>query len=394
VRVLLLQDYGQLAGGAEVETAILRDGLRRRGVDVRLFASRARVGGATLAAEYSCLGTTGPLRTALQAANPHAPIALRRALRDFRPDVVHARMFLTQIGPLVLPLLRSVPAVQHVVWYRPICPLGTKLLPDGTPCGERRGRCCLRNGCLPLHDWAALIAQLRLYERWRGVFDLVVANSAAVRDRLVAEGIAPVEVIWNGVRERPPRPPLSAPPLFGFAGRLVREKGVDILLHALARARERVPEVELVVAGDGPERPALERLASDLGIGRAVRFLGHVGRREVEQRLERAWAHVVPGRWEEPFGMVMAEAMMRGTAVIASAAGGPAEVVREGHTGLLVPTADVEALAAALVQLAADRELAEQMGARAHAFARARLTAARFVEDWIVVYERLASARA
>ena len=85
---------------------------------------------------------------------------------------------------------------------------------------------------------------------------------------------------------------------------------------------------------------------------------------------------------------------MRGTAVVASAIGGPAEIVRDGDTGLLVPPGDVEALAAALERLACDRELAESMGARAHTFARARLGAGRFVDDWIGVYERLAARSA
>ena len=393
MRVLLVQDYGQLAGGSEVETEILRVGLEARGIDVRLFASRARGAGQSVRAEYTCLGTTGRLRTVLQAANLHAPIALRRALASFRPDVVHVKIFLTQIGPFVLPVLRTVPAVHHVVWYRPICPLGTKLLPDGTACRERRGHVCLRNGCLGILDGPPLIGQLGLYERWRGAFDLVVANSMAVRNRLVGEGSDPVEVIWNVVLERPPRPPLADPPRFAFAGRLVHEKGVDLLIRAFAQVRERAPGAGLLVAGEGPERPALARLANELRLDGAIRFLGHVDRKEVERRFDVAWAQVVPGRWEEPFGLTVAEAMMRGTAVVASSVGGPAELVADGDTGFLVPPGDVEALAAALTRIAGDRALAERMGGRARAFALARLGAGRFVDDWLGVYDRLIAGR-
>lgn len=393
VKVLLVHDYGYEFGGGEVETSLLRAGLSARGIDVRLFASRAPGSGISLEAEYMCYGTMGPLRTALQAANPTAPIALRRALTSFRPDVVHVRMFLTQIGPLILPLLRAVPAVHHVVWYRSVCPRGTKLLPNGTPCRERRGLACLRNGCVGLLDWAPLIGQLELYERWRSAFDLVVANSESVRKRLVAEGIEPVEVIWNGVPERDPRPPLADPPQFAFAGRLVWEKGVDVLLRAFALVRERVPTARLLVAGGGPERANLERLASELRLDGATRFLGHIDREEVERRFDAAWAQVVPGRWEEPFGLTVAEAMMRGTTVVASSVGGPGEVVSDGDTGFLVPPGDVGALAAALGRVAGDRALAERMGDRARVFALARLGARRFLDDWVSVYDRLISAR-
>jgi glycosyltransferase involved in cell wall biosynthesis len=302
-----------------------------------------------------------------------APIALRRALASFRPDVVHVRMFLTQIGPLVLPLLRAVPAVHHVVWYRPVCPRGTKLLPDGSLCREKWGLACLRNGCLGILDWGPLIGQLELYERWRSVFDLVVANSEAVRKRLVAEGIEPVEVIWNGVPEREPRPPLADPPEFAFAGRLVWEKGVDVLLRAFARVREAFPTARLVVAGAGPERANLERLTSELRLDDATRVLGHLNREEVERQLEPAWAQVVPGRWEEPFGLTVSEAMMRGTAVVASSIGGPAEIVGSRTPGSWCRPVMSGPWPLRFTRLARDRALAERMGGRARTFAPARL---------------------
>src|SRR5207237_1732610 len=142
-------------------------------------------------------GTTSRLRTLLQSANPWAAMKLRRVLDVFQPDIVHVKMFLTQLSPLILPMLKNVRSIYHVVWYRPICPLGTKLLPDGNLCYSPPGTICYRTGCLPLRDWAPLMLQMKLWRRWRGVFDLVVANSEAVKRRLMAEGIEPVEVVLN-----------------------------------------------------------------------------------------------------------------------------------------------------------------------------------------------------
>jgi glycosyltransferase involved in cell wall biosynthesis len=391
VKVLLVNDYAEPFGGAEALTFGLRDGLRRRGHDARVFASSAGVDGA-LEADYRCTGTTSSVRTLLQSANPFAARELRRVLRAFQPDVVHVRMFLTQLSPLILPLLRDVPSIYHVVWYRPICPIGTKLLPDGSICRVPPGAVCYRAGCLPLRDWGPLMMQMRLWRRWRDVFDVVVANSDAVRGRLLAEGIEPVEVIPNGVPVRPGRGPLADPPTVVYAGRLVPEKGVDVLVRAFAGALEEVPEARLTIAGDGPAAGALRGLVRTLGMGDCVEMTGRLPRRELERRFEGAWVQAVPSRWEEPFGIVAAEAMMRGTAVVASATGGLLEIVEES-CGLLVPPVDVAALTSALVRVLSVRELAESFGAAGRRIALERFGLPRFVEAILSLYRELLAGR-
>jgi len=119
LKILLVSDYAPPIGGAEIMTLMLRDGLRERGHDVRIFASRAESSPDDTHADYYCFGTTTTARTALQVANPWAYRRLRSVLAEFRPDVVHVKMFLTQLSPLILPLLRDVPTLHHVVWYRP-----------------------------------------------------------------------------------------------------------------------------------------------------------------------------------------------------------------------------------------------------------------------------------
>jgi Glycosyltransferase Family 4 len=172
VKILLVNDYAVPQGGAEILILNLREALRARGHDARLFASNAGENSSGNLADYTCPGTTSRLRTLLQSANPCAATELPRVLAGFRPDVVHVQMFLTQLSPLILPLLRSVPSLYHVVWYRPICPLGTKLLPDRSSCYSPPGAVCYRTGCLPVLDWVPLMFQMKLSRRWRPVFDL------------------------------------------------------------------------------------------------------------------------------------------------------------------------------------------------------------------------------
>lgn len=369
----------------------LRDEFRARGHDARLFASNAGESRNDSLADYTCRGTTSRFRTLLQSANPSAAMKFRRVLDVFQPDIVHVKMFLTQLSPLILPMLKNVRSVYHVVWYRPICPLGTKLLPDGSLCESPPGLVCYRGGCLPLRDWFPLMFQMKLWRRWRGVFDLIVANSESVRLRLIAEGIEPVEVIPNGVQSREARSAMSPNPSVAFAGRLVREKGVGVLLRAFAKVVQNIPTARLVICGDGPERISIERLTAELNLTASVSILGFRPNEEIERIFREAWVVAVPSIWEEPFGHVAIEAMMNGVAVVASNSGGLGEVVREGQTGFLVQPGDSDALAAALLTLLGDSSLALRLGAAAHELALAEFSRARMVDRFLQSYQSLGS---
>ncbi len=382
MRILLVHDYAPPLGGAEVMNTTLIRGLRERGHEVRRLCSSAAItqlAPTDAPPEYVCTGTTSRWRTLLQSANPWAPGALRRAIREFRPDVVHAKIFLTQLSPLILPVLRDVPTIYHAVWYRAVCPTGHKLMPDGRTCESRPGAVCYREGCLPLRDWVPLMAQRAMLQRWRHHVDLTVANSRWTASLLEADGVAPVTVVPNGVPVVPARQTFDEAPSAVYVGRLSREKGVDVLLDAFAQVLTRVPAARLTIIGDGPLRAALEAQSRDLQIGHGVRFMGHLPRTDAESIARTAWVQVIPSRWAEPFGIVAAEAMMRGTAVVATDAGGLAELVHHELTGLRVPPGNVDTLAVALSSVLGDRGLAERFGTAAREVALRDLTEDRFV---------------
>ena len=142
-------------------------------------------------------------------------------------------------------------------------------------------------------------------------------------------------------------------------GRLIPVKGHIVLLRALAQARARVPELRLDLAGHGPLEPALRAYVRELRLTDAVRFLGFVS--PVQKAIEDAAVVVVPSLGEG-FGMVALEALERARPVIASDVGGLPEIVEHDVTGLVVPAGDAEALADALVALAADPDRAVAMG--------------------------------
>jgi len=397
MRILLVNDYGGLNGGAEIGMFALRDGLKARGHETRVLTSTAGLEPHDPSVDYHALGTNSRFRTLLQTANPWAASAFRGALQDFRPDVVHLNLFLTQLSPFILPVLRlpafrNVGCVYYALWQRVICPTGTRLLPGGAPCRVPWGRSCYRNGCLPMRDWAPLMLQMRALRAWIGSLDRIVAVSNCLRERLEEAGFEDIDVIYPGVAERAPRPPLSGPPRIGFAGRLVPEKGVAVLLDACHLLIADFPLLQVDIVGDGPALLSLRALAGALGLGDSVTFHGKRSQPEMEKILERAWVQAIPSVWEEPFGQVATEAAMRGTAAVVSGTGGLAEIVIHGETGLHA-AGGPEPLAVALKTFLSDRGAAERTGAAARIDALARFSLDRSVERFLELYEDVLKAK-
>jgi glycosyltransferase involved in cell wall biosynthesis len=196
------------------------------------------------------------------------------------------------------------------------------------------------------------------------------AISDSTRDDLVARGVPRerIAVVYPGVDSVRFTPDTAVgrhqPPRFVYVGRIKRYKGVELLLRALVEARQHRPDLSLDIAGSGDDRPRLEALATTLGLGDAVRFLGFVDEATKVALLRGAVANVFPSP-KEGWGITVMEAAACGTPSLASDSPGLRDSVRDGITGLLVPHGDVSAMAAAMCRLADDPALVATLGAAA-----------------------------
>jgi glycosyltransferase involved in cell wall biosynthesis len=157
----------------------------------------------------------------------------------------------------------------------------------------------------------------------------------------------------------------------GAVARLSPEKGLDVLLRAAARLIEGGTPLRVVLAGDGPLRGRLGRLAQRLGIAGRVDFRGEVPHEQVPSVLAELDLFVLPSR-AEGFGVAALEAQAMELPVVASRVHGIPDVVQDGRTGLLVPPRDVDALAGAIGRLAGDAELRAAMGRAGRVFVEQR----------------------
>ncbi len=300
---------------------------------------------------------------------PQRLLALSHLIGRFHPDVVHIQCVAGQ--GLYLGLLREWLAFPLVVTLQ----------------GERRA------DAQQVYQRARIMEPMlaRLLRR----ADYVTACSQAtlddVRDlwpgganrAVVPNGISLDEFDAGGAGPAPhPRPYIFA------TGRQVRNKGFDLLIDAFAQVAARYPAVDLVLGGDGPERPALQAQAAAQGLDARVHLPGMLDRAQTVAYFRHSLFFALPSRYEA-FGITNLEAMAAGRAVVAAQVGGVAEVVQPGHTGLLVPPENPAALAAALVALLDDPVRAAALGQAGREQVIARYTWPAIARQYMQLYRQV-----
>lgn len=307
------------------------------------------------------------------AVGPAAEAAVSGALEQllaFRPDVVHLHG--TNNIPLERSILSEFAAVKtfHVFDF---CPAGTKYhhatdqactFSTGLACVPRQAylRCTLSKRPGVWWSQYARATQLNIHNQ---SFSRCIVASNYVKDEAVRTGYDPdrLDVVpyFTSV------PATSAEPKPNhilFVGRLVREKGVDLLFEALSKL---TGEWRCTVVGEGPASGKIRLEAERLGLGGRITFAGWLNGDALARAFDDASMVVVPSRWPEPFGIVGLEAMAHARPVVAFRVGGVPDWLDDGVTGWLVPPSDVVALRDRMAWLLANPAEASAMGLRGRA---------------------------
>ena len=249
------------------------------------------------------------------------------------------------------------------------------------------------------HNWTDRTRALRRYRsldaRLLRRFDGVVAVSDTVAATLAASGFPSprIRVVHNGIETAvyggAQRTSSSARPVVGTLARLSPEKGVDILIRALPAIRRHRPDVRCVVAGEGPERDGLQKLANDLGVAECVHLVGFQG--DVPGFLAGCTLVVQPSRIEG-LPVAVLQAMAAGKPIVATAVGEVPALLGHGTGGLLVDAGDAEALAASVVHLLGDSALRERCVAESLRHARQHFEAITMAQSYLGVYRQVCPA--
>lgn len=294
---------------------------------------------------------------------------LKRAIDTFKPDVafIHA-VYQSEIVKQVRAFL---PSIAYVHGPYLVCPGSAHYLRKSAKVCTKSAsleclifaqteRCCF--GRNPIGHLARLSSVKRLIHIYRGLPILVASHY--MRQLLELNGIQGTQISIL--------PPIMfgiSPPIFVetlnkilFAGRIVPEKGLHLLIRALATLNG---HWELTVAGDGDDLARCKELTHALGLAHRVDFVGWQDGATMSQLYQQCAMVVVPSLWPEPYGRIGPEAFSHGRPVVAFDVGGVGDWLQHGVNGLLVPPGDVDGLRNSISQLLASASLRIEMGGRA-----------------------------
>jgi glycosyltransferase involved in cell wall biosynthesis len=313
-----------------------------------------------------------PLKYYRRYHNAANASTLRQVVAATRPDVLYI-WEITGIG--VNSLLKALPELRVPIVFH----LGSYWLLYARSPETEQSRLRIRwlkqwlIGTIPALTWTSLIAV-----------------STTVKQKYVQAGFDPerIEVIYNGIDPRFLSLPRSvsnekkALQLL-FVGRIRAEKGILVMLKALdllmqeqMETKTKLPPLHLHIIGDGDETyiNELKAFSRNKHLTEMITFHGKVPQDELICHYDSSDVMLVPSLWQEPFGLVITEAMARGLPVIASNVGGPAEILTHGITGLLVKAGDERALATAIRQLLEHPDTCQRFGQAARSTVQERFT--------------------
>ncbi|RJO65008.1 MAG: glycosyltransferase family 1 protein [Myxococcales bacterium] len=349
-------EHPRALGGIEQNLLALAHGLRRRGHRQALVHRADEPVDSDWKAAFDALHPVAEETDLERLAETHPPDVIV-VQRPFEPWMIRK-------------LLAMGPVVRVVHDHDLVCPRRHKYFPlSQAICARPAGFACLAHGCFIGRGADGGLTVNSVRERLDDIaahhfVDRLIVASRFMRDELAQNGLHPERIhilppLPGEVRLTPMPYPVEEDMVL-FVGQLIRGKGVDLLLEALAKL---VHPWRCVVAGSGNMRPELEWMAQRLGIADRVQFLGRLSHDETMDLYGRAAVIAVPSRWPEPFGMVGIEAMAAARPIVAFRVGGIPEWLWHGVNGLAAPATDVGEFARLLDWLLADKKLAVDLGA-------------------------------
>jgi glycosyltransferase involved in cell wall biosynthesis len=378
-------------GGAERYVRETAAHLRERGVrSTLLYDVKSRVDPGYLAS--------------FDGAFPQVDVA--RQIRELAPDAIYVHR-IAEEGDASLIASSGVPTLRFFHDHKLFCLREHKYTAIGqTTCTDTVGLNCYT--CLGFVQRSAefpsvklvSVASLARAQRANRALTAFVVGSKYMGDHIEAHGFSRSKIHVLPLYTSGGRAEAAAksgaerePGLVLFVGQLIRGKGVDILLRALADVLRRGTDVRLLIVGQGRQEEELRALSSELGLDARVTFAGKIAPTELSSYYARADFLVQPSRIPETFGLTGLEALAAGVPVIASDSGGVREWLEDGRNGIAVPSCDVPALSAAITRLATDRELRDRLAARAPETHRERFLPDHHVSRLHALFERFTARK-
>jgi glycosyltransferase involved in cell wall biosynthesis len=381
MKVLLVHDFFDERGGAEQVVHATKTMLEEARHSVLLYAP-ARPG-----------------HPAGRVFSIRHYVSILKEIRKFVPDIMHVHNIYRNVSAATLLAAHhmKVPIVMTLHDFQIVCPKTSLVDESLRSCESGFDYQCFYSNCYPRKPFN------RIYQ---GLKALKLSVHRFIIRRTVRHFLSPSVCLMNWTRKNlgvsnitllpnfvlSEHEPSSGPPennTFLFIGSLTEQKGVDVLIKALARVWPVNPEVRLKIVGDGPEEQPLKKLAADLRVSDLITFTGKLPNARVMKEFDDALCVVIPSKYVENCSMVGIEALSRGKVIIAGNIGGLPDLVDDRETGFLVRPNDPDDLSGKMIYAMQNHSLLAKMGTRARAKYLDSFSKQAYYRTLLSVYERV-----
>ncbi|MFZ6015889.1 MAG: glycosyltransferase [Patescibacteria group bacterium] len=368
MKILQINKFFDLRGGAEVYMHSLISHLEKNGHELHAFATRSDKNLPSKDKSYFIKRNhydklEGPLTDIAKAKsfiwNSEASRSLEHQINEVKPDVIHLHNVYHHLSSSILAVIlkHKIPCVQTLHDYKLACP-NYKMFTQGSVCERCKGgkyynavlHQCLFSGYLPNILGAVEMSLTKLQQSYEKTVHAFICPSLFMKNKMQEWGEPPSKLTYI---PNPTEIPMevsgnrSSGP-YVFIGRLYPEKGIEVLIRAVAR----ISNIRLSIIGEGPEKFRLQSLANKIAPNR-IHFLGFQSGEALKSLRQSARALCVPSIWYENAPLTVLEAMSEGIPVIASDIGGIPEMIQDGVTGFLALPNNIESWIDAINQMEA-----------------------------------------
>ncbi len=399
MRILLVNKFHYLKGGSEKYYFELAKILKENGHEIAFFSMENEKNIKTNNKEYFVkeidLNSGSKLEAIDVIYSKKNKLIMKKALDDFKPDIVHINNFQRQLSESIIEAIykKNIPIIFTAHDVQAICPAITMLDKNKDICELcKNGKYinCIKKNCIKDSKLKSILGAIEgEYYRIKKVYSkkisYIITPSEFYRQKLIEDGIdkKKVETIYNSIDFEKYDLKTENKGYALYFGRLSKEKGILNLIKAFSK----IPNKKLYIAGDGPEKNKIIDIIEKNDLKENIKLLGHLGQEEIKEYIRKCSFVVVPSIWYENCPYSILETLAIGKPVIGANIGGIPELVKNNENGLIFKYDDVSDLENKMNILFNDSDLVQKLGDNAKKSAKELYSKDGYYKKIIKIYE-------
>lgn len=357
MKILMVNDYKEIIGGAEVYMYSLKKELENAGHEVRLFTTNISKKEYTKRAKIVTIGTYFK-----RIFNVESFFQFRNLVIQWKPDVIHIHSY-NELSPAFLYWANGIKVVMTIHDQR----IASAVIDPQCSYAKRHMNMC--PGCMECVGLKGMLFEkvknfvYRFFTK--SISTYIVPSRFLLKQLKQFENLQPIAHLYNGFQL-----PTAKPPVFSkrivYAGRLVENKGIQFVIEAMKTVCEQFPETKFEIIGSGDYEKELKDLVNNYGLSSSVIFFGSISHESVIEHVYKAEVAVIPSIYDDNLPTIGLESLGAGRVIVATNIGGLPEIVDDGKNGYLIEPKKAAELSKKIVYLFSHPEEVTKMAAMSH----------------------------